>query len=220
MCQLKEYKGNNRETICRDPYTGKQQWQLEKTDAVCLEYVPDLPTPKYFCPYAEQPMSVFSDFLLDFFADAPPISQNEAVPKVNYSIIHLVRTVCELTFSIIQMYYTLTTFFVYICESHSQSKTAEHFLQKQCTVCAALADAHASFLERVFVWSAFVSLVMSILPPLCRFCAATYHRQLQTHHIRRCLISIKFRCKVDVHWFNKLFWPIRTGHILQPRKWL
>ena len=27
----------------------------------------DLPTPKYFCQYSEQPMSVFSDFSPDFF---------------------------------------------------------------------------------------------------------------------------------------------------------
>ena len=56
-------------------------------------------------------MSVFSDFLPDFFADAPPISQNKTVSKVNFSIIHLVRTVCELTSSIIQTHYTRTTLF-------------------------------------------------------------------------------------------------------------
>ena len=61
------------------------------------------------------------------------------------------------------------------------------------------------------------------------FRAATYHQQLwiQTRHLEGWLTSVKFRCKVDVHWFNKLFdqvnklfWPIRTSHILQPRKWL
>ena len=53
-------------------------------------------------------------------------------------------------------------------------------------------------------------------------CAATYHQQLriQTHHIGRWLTSVKFRCKGHVHWFNKLFWSIRTGRILQTRKWL
>ena len=71
-----------------------------------LDMNTDLPTPKYFCLYSAQRMSVCSDFLLDFFfffffADTPPISRNEAVSKVNFSIIHLVRTVCELTFSII-----------------------------------------------------------------------------------------------------------------------
>ena len=70
------------------------------------------------------------------------------------------------------------------------------------------------------VWSEFVSLVSCILPPLCRFRAATYHRQLpiQTCHIGKWLASVKFRCKVDVHWFSKPFWPIRTGRILQPWK--
>ena len=38
--------------------------------------------------------------------------------------------------------------------------------------------------------------------------------------IGRWLTSVKFGCKVDVHWFNKLFGPIMTSHILQPRKWL
>ena len=70
------------------------------------------------------------------------------------------------------------------------------------------------------VWSEFFCLVLCILPPLCWLCAATYHQQLQTRHIWRWLTSVKFRCKVDVHWFNKLFWPIRTGCILQPWKWL
>ena len=72
----------------------------------------------------------------------------------------------------------------------------------------------------VVVWSEFVSLVSCILPPLCRFRAATYHPQLQTHHIGRWLTSVKFWCKVDVHWCNTLFGPIRTGCILKPRKWL
>ena len=36
-----------------------------------------------------------------------------------------------------------------------------------------------------------------------------------------CLGSwLKFWCKVDGHWSNKLFWPIRTGRIFQPQKWL
>ena len=37
--------------------------------------------------------------------------EEEAVSKVNFSIIHLVRTVSELTFSIIQTHYTRTTLF-------------------------------------------------------------------------------------------------------------
>ena len=70
----------------------------------------------------------------------------------------------------------------------------------------------------VVVWSKFVSLVSCILPPLCWFRAATFDWQLQTRHKGRRLTSVTFRCKVDVHWFNKLFWPVRTGHILQPCK--
>ena len=46
-----------------------------------------------------------------FFADAPPINQNKTVSKVTFFIIHLVRTVCELTSSIIQTHYTRRTLF-------------------------------------------------------------------------------------------------------------
>ena len=42
----------------------------------------------------------------------------------------------------------LDDYFVYTCESCSWSKTAEHFLQKQCTMCATFAYADASFLEQ------------------------------------------------------------------------
>ena len=42
-------------------------------------------------------------------ADAPPISQNEAVSNVNFSSTHL--AVCELTVSITQTHYTRTTLF-------------------------------------------------------------------------------------------------------------
>ena len=72
----------------------------------------------------------------------------------------------------------------------------------------------------VVVWSEFVSLVSCILPPLHRFRTATYGRQLQTRHTGRWLTFVKFRCKVVVHWFNRLFWPIRISRILQPRRWL
>ena len=70
------------------------------------------------------------------------------------------------------------------------------------------------------VWMEFVSLVSYILPPRHQFCAATYHRQLQTRHIGRWLTSVKFRSKVNVHWFNKLLGLIRTGRTLQARKWI
>ena len=111
-------------------------------------------------------------------------------------------------------------YFDYIWESHAWLKTAEHFLQKQCTMCAAFAD--ASFLERLLSGRSLFPWFWNILPPLRRSHATTYHRQLriQTHHIGRWPTSIEFRCKVDIHWLKKLFWPIRTGCILQSRKWL
>ena len=67
----------------------------------------DLPTLKYFCQYSEQPLSVFSDFLPDFL-QMHHQSTKAKVSNDNFSIIHLVRTVCELTslINIIQMHYT------------------------------------------------------------------------------------------------------------------
>ena len=118
-------------------------------------------------------MSVFSEFLTRFCTDAPQISHNKIVSKVSFSIIHLVRTIYELTSSIIQTYYTRTTLFCLICESCSRSKTGEFFLQKQCPVCAAFADAHASFLEwlltgrSLFSWfCAFFLLFVTFVQPL------------------------------------------------------
>ena len=159
-------------------------------------------------------------FLTRFFADAPPISQNEAVSKVNFSIIHLVRTVCELTFSIIQTHNTRTTLFcLHLRKSFSIEDRRTLSPKTMHRVCC-FRWCRRVLSWTVVVWLEFVSLVSCILPPLCRFRAATYHRQLQTRHIWRWLTSVKFRCKVNVHWFNKLFWPIRTGCILQARKWL
>ena len=114
----------------------------------------DLPTPKYFCQYFQQPMSLFSDFWTDFLLmHRQPIQkkkqtnkQTKKCRKVKFSIIHLVRRVCGLT-SLITYTDALHSDFVHICEIHSQLKTAQHFLQKQCTMYVAFVDADASFLE-------------------------------------------------------------------------
>ena len=80
-------------------------YQLDWPQAqTCLPQNTSVRTLNSPCPY-------FQIFDQIFFADASPISQNEAVSKVNFFIIHLVRTVCELTFSIIQTPYTQTTLF-------------------------------------------------------------------------------------------------------------
>ena len=167
-------------------------------------------------------MSVFSVFLSDFFADAPLISQNKTVSKANFSIIHLVRTVCQLASSIIQTHYTqMTLFCLHLPKSFSvedRRTFSPKVMHRVCCFCWC----RSVLSWTVVVWSEFVSLVSCILPPLHRFRAATNHRQLwiQPRHIGpgRWLPSVKFWCKVNVHWLNKRFWPIRTGHILQPWK--
>ena len=141
-------------------------------------------------------IGLFSFFFLfcfaSFFSDAPPFNQDKKVSKDNFSIIYLLRTVCELTFSIKQMHYKtgtpwhsdasiLFTSGNVLDKRHSDAfilftsaevpshrllvqksfwiKDRTQFLQKQCTVCAAFADAEMSFLERLmsgrslFPWS-------------------------------------------------------------------
>ena len=154
---------------CEHTHTHTHTQAHINTHSLSNTHIPDLPTPKYFCPYSEQPMSIFSDFLLYFFADAPPISQNKTVSKVNFSTIHLVRTVCELTSSIIQRHYTWTTLFCFhlrksfLIENHRtlSPKTKHH-------LCCFRWCRHV-LSWTVVVWSEFVSLVLCILPPLRRF---------------------------------------------------
>ena len=165
-------------------------------------------------------MSVFSDFWPDFFADAPPISQNEAVSNVNFSIIHHVRTACEITSSTTQTHYTRTTLFCLHLWKLFLIKDRRTLSPKTMHRVCHLRWCWPILSCMLVVWLEFVSLVLCILPPLHWFRAATFHRKLQTHHIGRWLTSVKFQCKVDVHWFNTLFWPIRTGRILQAQKWL
>ena len=172
--------------------------------------------PHSLCPYFQ----IFDRTFFFFLADAPPISQNKAVSKANVSIIHLVRTVCELTFSIVQTHYTRMTLFCLCMPKSSSIKDRKTFFPKTMHHMCCFRWCQRVLSWTVVVWSEFVSLVLWILLSLRQFRAATYHRQLQTRHIGRWLTSVKFWCKVDIHWFNKLFWPIRTGCILQPRKWL
>ena len=111
--------------------------------------------------------------------------------KGQFCIIHLVRTVGELTSSIIQMHYTWTTLFclclrkLFLVEDH---KTPPKTMHPVCCFCWCW---HV-LSWTVVVWSEFVSLVSCILPPLHQFLAATHHQQLliQTRHIRK---MAKFR---------------------------
>ena len=190
----------------------------------------DLPTQKYFCPYSEQPMSVISDFLFhifsvhifrfsDFFLHMHHQSVKTKQCQSNFSIIHLVGTVCELTFSIIQTHYTWTTLFcLHLQKSLSiedlrtlSPKTMHHVCCFRW--CWRVLSWMVVFLVRVCFLGFVDSSSYSSVP------AATSNRQLQTRHIGRWLTSTRFRCKVNVHWFNKLFGPISTSHILQPWKW-
>ena len=68
----------------------------------CLPQNISVCTPNSLCPY----FRIFDRIIVLMH---PPISQNEAVSMVNFSIIRLVRAVCELAFSVIQAHYARTT---------------------------------------------------------------------------------------------------------------
>ena len=104
-------------------------WFVVSIHQTCLPQNTSVSTPNSLCPY-------FQIFLTRYFVDVPLISQNKSVSKVNFSIIHLVRTMCELTSSVIQTHYTDNFILFTSAKSRSRSKTAEHFLQKQWTMCA------------------------------------------------------------------------------------
>ena len=104
--------------------------------------------------------------------------QKKKKSKDNFSIIYLLRTECEITFSRKQMHYKTSTLWhldasilfmsanVILDERHASilftsskvlsasakvflDKRRTKFLQKQCAVCAAFPDADMSFLERL-----------------------------------------------------------------------
>ena len=149
---------------------------------------------------------------------APPINQYKTMSKVNFSIIYLVRTVCELTSSIIQKHYTQTTSF---CLHLQKSFSTEHSktTSKYNTPCVLLSLTHPFLNGCCLVRVCFLGFVHSS-SSLSVSCSHLSQTALNSNPPYRKMASTKFLCKVDVQWFNKLFGPIRTGHILQPQKWL
>ena len=140
------------------------RWEYKPTPCLCM-HVFHLLDFLHFSTgsrpaYPKVFLSVLHRFFTRFFADAPPISQNKTVSKVNFSINHLVRTVCELTSSIIQTHYTQTTlFYLHVRKLFSiedrrtlSPKTMHH-------VCCFRWCLH-SLSWTVVVWSEFVSLVL------------------------------------------------------------
>ena len=162
-------------------------------------------------------MSYFR-FLTGFFADAPPISQKLNSVKAQFFYHSASKKQCvnsHLQFNTDALH-SNDLFCLHICESCSRSKNIEHFLQKQCTMCAAYAGADMSFLERVLSVRSyqFVSLVSCILPPLHRFRVATFYRQLW---IQTCLtvstLPDAWHCRVSA----ETGWPhvsiLRLGEV-------
>ena len=97
---------------------------------VVISTLPDLPTPNTtnsLCPYFQIFYRIF------LWMHHQSVKTKQCQRSIFLSFIFL-RTVCELTFSIIHTYYTQTTLFcLHLRKCHSRLRTTEHFLQKQCT---------------------------------------------------------------------------------------
>ena len=186
----------------------------------------DLPTPKYFCPYSEQTMSVFSDFWPYFFCGGTTNQSKQNSVKGQFFYHSASKKQSELIFNLIQTHYTqmtiLSTSLKVILDRRPQNTFSKNnapcvllslmptrpFLNSCCLVGVCFPG---------FVHSTSCSSVS------CSHLSPTASNS-NPPSIGRWLTSVKFwckfGCKVDVHWFNKLFGPIRTAHTLQPRKWL
>ena len=129
-------------------------WYIKFQSSIITNWIitniPDLPNPNYFCQYSKQPMSIFSAFWPDFFEDAPTIKTKQCQRTIFVSIIHLVRIVYELTFSIIQIHTgtQMPLFCLHVLKSFS-IEDCRTLSPKQCNVRAAFTDADVSFLERL-----------------------------------------------------------------------
>ena len=101
----------------RELYRDRDERERERERERELNPFPDLPTPKYICQYSKLPVSVFSDLwphylvfvLFWFFCRCTTYQSQQKCQRTMFSIIYLLRTVWELTFSIKQMHYKTGT---------------------------------------------------------------------------------------------------------------
>ena len=134
-----------------------------------------------------------------FLADAascqaPPINQNKKMSKDKFSIMYLVRTVCELhkrTTKTGTLWHS-DAFILHTSAKVVLDQRTQNIFSKSNAPCVLL-SLMPTCSWTVVVWSELVPLVSCILPPLCQFHAATCHGQLQfqTRHIWRWLTTVK-----------------------------
>ena len=130
-------------------------------------------TPNCLCPY-------FQIFDQLFFVDAPPINQNKKKCQRTIFLSFILKEECVNSHCQyyrravkLVLYDKIWTplFCLHLLKSF-WSKTAEHFLQKQCTISAAFADADTSFLEwllsdqSLFPWFLTFLLFFDFVQPL------------------------------------------------------
>ena len=150
------------------PYTQTNMTNKQhNTNQTCLPKNTSVRATNSLCPYFQ----IFDRIFLR-------MHHQSVKTKVTFSIIHFVRTVRELIFSILQTHYTQMTILFTSAKVVLDRRPQNTFSKKKMHwVCCFRWSQHV--LSRTFVvWSETVSLVSWILPPLHRFRAATYHRQL------------------------------------------
>ena len=176
----------------------------------CLPQKSSVSTSYSLCPYFQIFDWIFFFFFF-FFADAPQISWKRKLSKENIFIIYLVRKVCELTFSFIQIHYktgTLSCSDAFILSISAQvvlDQRMQNTFSKSNARCVLLSLMPTGLSWMAVVWSELVSLVPCILSPLCQFRTATCHWQLriQTCPIWRWLTSVKLRMQRWCSWVKK-----------------
>ena len=122
------------------PYTQTNMTNKQhNTNQTCLPKNTSVRTTNSLCPYFQ----IFDRIFLR-------MHHQSVMKKVTFSIIHFVRTVCELIFSILQTHYTqMTLFCLHLRKLFSIEDRRTLSPQRKCIECAAFADPNTSFLEHL-----------------------------------------------------------------------
>ena len=184
----------------------------------------DLPSPKYFCPYSTNRLCPYFQTFGQIFCrcTSNQSKQNSvkgqlfyhSASKKQYVNSHLQFN----TDTLLSDNFILFTSAKVVLDRRPQNTFSKHnelcvllSLMPTCPFLNGCCLVRVCFLGFVH-FSSSSSVLCSHLSPTAS--------NSNPSCIGRWLTCVKFWCKVDVHWFNKLFGPIRTGHTLQPRKWL
>ena len=147
-------------------------------------------------------------------------------PRTSF-LFYFVPKVCELTFSIKWTHYKtgtlwhLDAFILFASAAVVLDPRLQNTFSQSSATCVLLSlmstPKHSFVNSCCLVGASFLSFLHS--SSSCQF-RATDSIKFKLAIYEDGQLPETFECKVDVHWCKKLFWPIRTGHTVQPRKWL